>query len=480
MLLAALPPLAARAAPADLDPGFGIGGKVTTPIGSDDDSASALALQGDGKIVAVGISHNGSDFAFAVVRYNPNGSLDAGFGSGGKVTTDIGSGDDFAEAVAVASDGKILVAGESDNGPNSDFSLVRFNPDGSLDTTFDTDGKVLTDFQGGDDGALGMAIQSDGKIVAAGDSFQDQDSDFALARYNSDGSLDPSFGGDGKVTTDIGSDDDSAFGVALQGDGKIVAAGSSFDVALGTFDFALARYNQNGSLDPTFAGDGTATTAVGSGFDEAAYVAVQADGRIVAAGESASGTSSDFALARYRPDGTLDPSFGGDGTVVTSISPGDDGAFGVALAPSGKIVAAGDAFGVENFDFALARYNPDGALDTTFAGDGTATTSVGPGDDGALGVAIQGDAKIVAAGFSFNGANHEFALVRYQGDQPGPPPPPSGAQIIAGPGSGGGGRVKVFSGSSGAELRSFLAYGPGFTGGVRVASGDVTGDGIPD
>ena len=168
------------------------------------------------------------------------GDLDTSFDSDGKVTTEVGSTDDFARSVAIQSDGKIVAAGFSSNGSDWDFALVRYNTDGSLDTSFDTDGKVTTAIGSGDDHAVSVAIQSDGKIVAAGYSDNGSDNDFALVRYNTDGSLDASFDGDGKVTTAIGSDWDQAYSVAIQSDGKIVAAGYSYNGS--NWDFALARY----------------------------------------------------------------------------------------------------------------------------------------------------------------------------------------------------------------------------------------------
>ncbi|HQH86392.1 MAG TPA: tandem-95 repeat protein, partial [Anaerolineaceae bacterium] len=202
--------------------------------------------------------------------------------------------------------------------------------------------------------AHAVAVQADGKIVAAGYTENGSTYDFALARYNSDGSLDTTFSGDGLLTTDFGSDSDYACAVALQADGKIVAAGSA-DNGSNT-DFALARYNPDGSLDITFSGDGKLTNDFGSGYDHAQAVAVQADGKIVAAGYASNGSNDDFALARYNPDGSLDTTFSGDGLLTTAFGSGNDGADAVAVQADGKIVAAGSAYNGSNLDFALARY----------------------------------------------------------------------------------------------------------------------------
>jgi uncharacterized delta-60 repeat protein len=176
-------------------------------------------------------------------------------------------------------------------------------------------------------------------------------------------------------------------------------------------NFALARYNPNGSLDPTFSGDGKQTTNFGR-FDGAGAMAIQPDGKIVAAGGALDG---DFGLARYKPNGALDPTFSGDGMQTTDFGGGFDGARGVALQGDGKIVAAGCACpnDVNARDFALARYNPNGALDPTFSGDGKLTTDFGASDDAADAVALQTDGKIVAVGHG--GPGGDFALARYLG-----------------------------------------------------------------
>jgi uncharacterized delta-60 repeat protein len=251
-----------------------------------------------------------------------------------------------------------------------------------------------------------VALQSDGKIVAVGSTneFGSHTRSFALARYRLNGTLDTSFSGDGRQTTELDFGDFSrARGVAIQADGKIVAVGeiSSPD------DFALARFNSNGSPDTSFSGDGLQTTDFG-GFEGARKVAVQGDGKIVAVGAA----GGDFGLARYNSDGTLDAGFSGDGLQTTDFLFGAaDAANDVAIQANGRIVAVGFAGGgATDFDFGLARYNTNGSLDTSFSGDGRKRTSFG-GPDTAIGVALQGDGRIVAVG----AGNGEFALARYLG-----------------------------------------------------------------
>jgi uncharacterized delta-60 repeat protein len=280
----------------DID--FGEGGIVTTPLGEDtQDEARALAIQADGKIVVAGRSSSGADYDFAVVRYDDDGSLDTTFGAGGIVITPVGINDVFY-ALAIQADGKIVAAGDSSNGADYDFAVARYNDDGSLDTTFGAGGIVITQVSPERIATVyALAIQSDGKIVAAGRSNKITDDDFAVARYDDDGSLDTTFGAGGIVITPVegGISPDRVQALAIQADGKIVAAGYS------SSHFALVRYDEHGELDPDFGTGGIVTTSVEEGVttDRAYALAIQADGKIVAAGCSNDGVDYDFALIRY-------------------------------------------------------------------------------------------------------------------------------------------------------------------------------------
>jgi uncharacterized delta-60 repeat protein len=398
-----------------LDTSFSGDGRQTTDFGKEDE-ASGVAIQGTGKIVAIGDTEsNATGSRFAVSRYNPSGSLDTTFSGDGRQTTDFGAYRDGAEAVALQGDGKIVVVGVAGGTSSDDFAIARYNPNGSLDTTFSGDGMQGTTFSGWDyANATGVAIQGDGKIVVVGLAGGPMYSAaFAIARYNPNGSLDTSFSGDGKETTAF-TGSDEARGVAIQGNGKIVAVGTTSDPIDGTGEFALVRYNANGSLDTSFSGDGKQTTDFGCSCAGARAVAIQGDGKIVAAG--AAGANSDLAVARYNADGSLDTSFSGDGEQTTDFGSYDQ-AYGVALQSDGKIVAVGSSGTTAVGVFVLARYNPNGSLDTTFSGDGKQTTDFGDTRDTATGVALQSDGKIVAAGNAEGrapGADFDdFALARY-------------------------------------------------------------------
>jgi uncharacterized delta-60 repeat protein len=335
-----------------LDPSFGGGdGKVSTDFTAGPDAANGVAIQADGKIVAAGIANiEGADPKFALARYNADGTLDTSFSSDGKIRTNFTAGFDAANDLGIQADGRIVAAGFAGSG-NARFALARYDTDGTLDTSFGGgDGKVRTNFTAGFDAAGGMDIQANGKLVAAGFT-GGPNTMFALALYNTDGTLDTSFSTDGKVTTNFTPGADGANSVAAQMDGKIVAAGLAGDADT---KFALARYNADGTLDTSFSSDGKVRTNFTGDFDTANDLAIQADGKIVAAG-FAGGANTTFALARYDTDGTLDTSFGGDGRVTTNFTAGFDAAFALALEADGKIVAAGLA-GAADTKFALARY----------------------------------------------------------------------------------------------------------------------------
>ncbi len=388
----------------DLDMSFGGDGIVTTEVGSSSD-AKSVAIQNNGKIVAVGYSDNGSDNDFALVRYDTDGSLDSTFSGDGKVTTPVGDDTDYAYSVAIQSDGKIIVAGASYSYKNSDFALVRYNTNGSLDMTFDGNGKVITNL-GGYDSIYSVAIQRDSKIIAAGHKDNGSNYNFALLRYDTNGSLDTTFDGDGKVITDLGGSN-GARSVAIQSDGKIIVAGYRTDGSYS--DFALLRYDANGSLDTTFNGNGIVIKDLG-GSDHAMSVAIQNDGKIIVAGftDDLSG-NSDFALVRCNANGSPDTTFGDDGIVVTDVDNSRDIGWSVAIQSNGKIIIVGGIDYGNAPNFALVRYNTNGSLDTSFGDDGKAIGDVDNGE--ACSVAIQNDGKIVAVGES----NNDFTVVRYLG-----------------------------------------------------------------
>jgi uncharacterized delta-60 repeat protein len=403
----------------ELDPSFGEDGIVSTNFGPHavaeiDD----LALQPDGKIVVAGHLETGEvyNFDFALARYNPDGSLDASFGDGGAVRTDITSYDS-ANAVVIQPDGKILAAGwvyDSETYLFNDMLLARYHPDGSLDTNFGDGGLVLSDFGTGS-AAGDLALQADGKILVAGYTDIEEAGQylrvFALARYTPEGLLDASFDGDGWVTTSFSAFGNTASSLALQPDGKILLAGEAVASYSGGDPYiALARYNSDGSLDNAFDGDGKLVVTDMAGGRS--LVALQADGKIVVAYSSVE-AAPDFILQRFNPDGSLDTGFGEAGRVRTDWG-GQEYTTGIAVQPDGKIIAAGvvTAYG-SGYSFVLARYHPDGSLDESFGYYGQVMTDVAP-QDYANALALQQDGKIILAGSFADDSPVDFGLVRYK------------------------------------------------------------------
>lgn len=401
----------ASAQDGSLDLSFDSDGKVTTDFG-DIDGGYDVVLQPDGKIIVAGTGAAGG--AFALARYNSNGSLDNTFDGDGKLTTIFGGKGDFAQSVALQSDGKIVAAGYTTIlGIRANFAVARYNSNGSLDNTFGTGGKV-SDSAGYENSAYAMALQSDGKIIVAGTSsvYSTTVGDvyrFVLLRYNTNGTLDNTFDGDGRVLCDSGKNRD-AFALAIQADGKIIIAGTIDS------NFALYRYNSNGSLDNTFGVSGKVITDIGiTSLDIIYSLALQSDGKIVAAGTTTnSSTNSDIALIRYNSNGSVDNTFGTAGKVITNLGAFDEGT-SLAILSNGKIIVAG----ASDEKFAVLRYNSDGSLDNTFDTDGKVITAIGASATGTS-VAIQSDDKIVVAGVS----DDDFAIARYNNSTVGIDSPP--------------------------------------------------------
>jgi uncharacterized delta-60 repeat protein len=406
LVLLVLPSVASGQA-GTLDPTFGGDGRVITNFTTGFDDAIGVAIQLDQKLIAAG-GIGGAGGRFGLARYNPNGTLDLTFGGDGKVATNFTRGFDAAFDVALQADGKIVAVGYA-SGARGRFALARYETDGTLDMTFGGDGRVTTNFTTGRDFAAGVAVQSDQKIVVTG-RVGGVGGRVGFARYNADGSLDSTFSADGRKAINFTAGDDRADLVAVQADGKLVAAGTS-NYTSGRARFALTRLNSDGSLDPTFSADGRVTTNFTDSFDGAFSVGIQADQKIVAAGQA----GSSMGLARYNSDGGLDSSFGANGMVTTNFSRGIDYADDLEIDGAGNIVAVGSSnyFGTDS-KFALGRYTTDGTLDTTFSGDGKVTTNFTPGRDHAFNVGIQADGKIVAVGRAA-GSRSRFALARYLG-----------------------------------------------------------------
>ncbi len=392
-----------------LDYDFDADGIVTTDYGNND-VGQGVAIQPDGKIVVAGWSDSGTTDSFIVVRYNPDGSLDNSFGSSGKATVGFSSGDARAFAVQIQLDGAIVVAGYENPSVQRNFAVARLLPNGNLDYTFSFDGKTTTAIGSDNDEAYDLVLQTDGKIIVAGNAEFGGITRLALVRYNPDGSLDHSFGTNGIATTDLGGDA-VINSIALQTDGKIVAGGH---VRSGSYyDFAVARYKTNGTLDSSFSFNGWVSTTLSSLSDYCYGIAIQSDGKILAVGSSYD-ASIVIALVRYNTDGSLDNSFGTNGVVKTDINVGlIDAAHSLTLQSDGKIVAGGTSSIALNEDFALTRYKTNGTLDSTFGINGKVTTPVGTDDDIGQDIVLQQNGRIVLVGRANSGLNEDIAIARY-------------------------------------------------------------------
>jgi uncharacterized delta-60 repeat protein len=425
----------------------------TPPTTVDTDQALAMVLQPDGKMILVGAVQIDAygNYDFGVTRLNADGSLDTTFGTNGRkvISFDLGGMNangnvsfnlDVATCVALQADGKIVVGGyaQRDAYGNFDFAVVRLNTDGSLDTTFSSDGKAIVAFDyggGGDDRATGVAIQADGKIVLVGYCQKQAagDNDIAIARLNPDGSLDKSFTGDGRKFIGFNNDgkgDDRGAAVIIQPDGSIVVVGYAQASGTGNDDFAIARVTPNGTLDRSFSKDGKKTVAFnlgGTGNDRATSVALQSDCSIVVAGSaSSSGGDGDFAVARVKKNGSMDSTFGSKGKKTVAFNLGanlEDQATGIVIMPDGTIVLGGFAqvSATGDFDFATVRLTTTGQLDTSFSTDGKKTVAFNMGgsdNDIANGVVMQPDGKILIFGHALKNdpANTDFAVARLDSD----------------------------------------------------------------
>lgn len=391
-----------------LDLTFGNNGKVVTSYGT---FIRSIKIQPNGKIIAVG-DYTPSFASLMIARYNSDGSLDNSFNGNGLFSLYNGVNPSAAYGVALQTNNKIVVAGNYKNTTYSELAVFRLHSNGTLDSSFDGDGMTLLSvIPGLHCRAHAVAIQSNGKIVTAGYSKTLQD-DLALTicRFNTDGSLDLSFNNSGFVLNDISNGDDQAYAIKIQDDGKLVVCGSSD--SNGQKKMLVIRYNYDGSLDNSFGTNGVVLTAIGSNNLEARALDIQTDGKILAAG-TASTPYPNFAIVRYNIDGNLDTSFGLDGISITSPESGSYGkVHSIFCQTDGKILAGG---GIS--DFRLGKFNSDGSLDTSFGTAGFVTTNIYSmiTDDMALCMDIQSDNKVILGGGSVIGLNgdHQFSMARY-------------------------------------------------------------------
>jgi uncharacterized delta-60 repeat protein len=441
----------AFAADGDLDTSFGVNGLASTRFLNAGAAPLDTAVLPDGKVlVAAAVAQNSGETDAAVIRFNADGSIDDGFSFDGNVLTNLGGANDYLTAMAVQGDGKILLCGgtsQNDGSDAHDFGVVRLNADGSLDSSFGAgSGKVRIAFDeptyGSDDICYAIAMQTDGKIVLAGYALKGgtaADYDFAVARLNTDGSLDTTFNQTGKQTVAFNfsgsSLDDEARSVAIDSDGGILVGGVADHGTAPTqrYDMAVARLTPDGQLDANFNTNGTVTIGFNMGGANASLIQqilIQPDRKIVAIGyvsQDTAGTYYAFAAARMFPDGSADTQFGssGNGRVRIAfdlIPKAIDGALGGVLQSDGKIVLAGLAQTLASPQasaVAFARLGPEGVLDSTFGTSGKATYSVALGTavaQAAFKPRLQNGRVVVAVGPNSGGSNGYIGAVRLDND----------------------------------------------------------------
>ncbi len=440
-LLLAQPFRHVRAVDGELDLSFGTDGKTIISFGSSpilnplahephpNSKPSAMAIQADGKILLAGQNFFTKDLSrtdtdFSLIRYNRNGTHDGNFGNLGKITTGFPGVNDSAKALTIQADGKIVVAGFmttiSPNNPlNQDFGIVRYLADGNADASFGQGGIVLTDFSGKTDSALAISLQPDGHLFVAGVSTStDKKDSLALARYNNDGSLDSSFGSGGKVSSEFAG---RISLIRFQADGKFVVAGSTTNS-----DFTLARYQADGSPDKAFGVDGIITTAFSAAYAVVNDLIFTPQGQLIAVGTAGSDPlfldTADIAMVRYQANGSIDENFGSQGIVNLDFADQYELGNAVVVQPDGNIIVGGFIgqyplfFSLDLGDFLLLRLTPNGQLDPGFGEAGVIKTDFGR-EDQAFVMSLQKDGRLLVGGYIrrylLESRPSDFVLVRY-------------------------------------------------------------------
>jgi uncharacterized delta-60 repeat protein len=392
-----------------LDGDFDSDGRVITDFYGFTDRGNDVAIQSDGKILVVGEIEDANSWDFGVIRYWPDGSPDNSFSFNGNVSIDFDGSTDKAHAVAIQSDGKIVVVGDALVQGDYDFGIVRLHADGSLDQSFDIDGKKTIHYGGNaaNSFAYDVKIDGNGRILIVGrTNYSVTGYDFEIMCLNPDGSVDNNFGTLGHTHIDLGGSDEYWNALELLSDGRIIAVGYSNSSG----NFELAMLTSNGMLDNNFSGDGLVSTDFNGSSDFAMDVVQQADSKILVGGY-AFNQSYDFAMSRYNLDGSLDNNLSFDGKLTSDLSGAEsnDQASCILLQPDNKIILGGFSSNAGESDFGLVRYNSDGSLDNTFGSFGKVLTHMNSNDDGISAIALQSDLRLVAAGYSFV----NFATARY-------------------------------------------------------------------
>ncbi|WP_395044790.1 T9SS type A sorting domain-containing protein [Flavobacterium sp.] len=395
-----------------LDTSFDLDGKKIISFAVPNDYGEFVLVQPDNKIIVGGRSSlTGGNLSFSLARMNPSGSFDNSFGISGKVTTSYGTDGFEAISGALQQDGKIVVVGNAFTNASlgySQIAVVRYNSDGSLDTTFDTDGMVFTQLPtSNEDFVKAVKIQPDEKILVAIQSRINFNWDFVLARYNTNGSLDTTFDTDG-IVRNQSTEQDAIYDITLQNDGKIVAVGYKSNT---NNDVYVGRYNANGSIDTSFATNGFFTYDFASNHNYAFAVALSSDNKIIIGGNYQNGTISSAFVARLNNNGTFDTTFDSDGILIQTT---DETISDVILQSDNKTITVGTS----NGKFGIWKLNFDGTFDSTFGTNGKVETVININSCQANNVALQPDGKIVVVGSTYGSPFTKYGVARYTNNAP--------------------------------------------------------------
>jgi uncharacterized delta-60 repeat protein len=385
---------------------------VTLDFNLKNDFGFPMEVLSDDKILMAGHVTINSNTDFGLARFNADGTPDNTFGVNGKVSLDIGGFDDMPTDMIVQSDGRILVAGTITNATEADFGIVRFNADGTPDQTFGVQGVTVYPLTAQYDAVTSIGMQSDNKIILAGKTGQYYpDEDLALARFNADGSIDPTFGTNGQVIMSIGMQSTKANAIRITADDKILLTGFTHPEPI-VYIVLLMKFNADGTPDNSFGNSGIVTTQVGTYACEGQDLAIQQDGRILVGGLQDIDNQYNFILARYLADGSPDTGFGSGGSGITDLGAWDRGN-AILLQPDQRILVGGYSGLYPNLDFAVVRYKTDGSPDPTFGTAGIVKTDFSGLSDIIFDMAFQSGGKLVAAGYAEGITAYDFAMARY-------------------------------------------------------------------
>jgi len=395
----------------ELDPSFGTNGKVTLNTSAGFDNGSKMFVLEDGKIIVTGTGTEGVS-KFLIARYLPDGILDTDFGTDGITLTQIGTGNTYGVSGLLQTDGKIVIAGSAEDGDNSIFAIARFDSNGSLDESFADNGIFTTSLVDGQNTVTDIALQSDGKIVICGYTGTDLQEDFALCRINSNGSIDQTFGDNGKLVFDISGGIDEAKAMDLTPDGKILVSGYSAD-EIRILVATLVQFNNDGTPDTDFGNNGVMIVTPGPLASDFFDLKHLDNGKILAVGNLDYDGQYDFLATRFFADGSIDTEFADNGFFTKDFENTSNHASSLIVQPDEKIILVGYHGIWPTSSFALLRLDENGERDNTFGDEGLTVTSFFGGYDYSVGSVLQSDGKLIACGTAGQGSDYMLGMARY-------------------------------------------------------------------